>query len=126
MKFKLSLLVASFIPTLSFAAGALMQLEVPAIAQPVISERSNTDILGPKFNSLTVDESATAEYRATIGGNMGDDNHGTRPKIGGALVKEGVGEHAFDSGRLTSRGGNQASQEAPKEDVADAAQPTYN
>ena len=122
MKFKL-LLAVSFIPTLSFAAGALMQLEAPAIAQPVISERPTTVILGPKFNSLTVDDSAAAEYRATHGGNMGDDNHSTRPKIGGALVKEGVGEHAFDSGRLTSRGGNQTSQEAPNGDVADAVQP---
>ena len=86
MKFKLSLIVACFIPTLSFAAGALMQLEVPAIAQPVISERSNTDILGPKFNSLTVDESATAE-----------------------TPKEGVGEHAFKY--VT---GQEASKAAPR------------
>jgi hypothetical protein len=38
MKFKLLLLVIGFIPTLCLAAGALMQLEVPEIAQPVISE----------------------------------------------------------------------------------------
>jgi len=52
MKFKLLLLVASFIPALSFAAGALMQLEVPAIAPPEILKE-------PAINRLNSDPQHT-------------------------------------------------------------------
>jgi hypothetical protein len=93
MKLKSLLFVVGFIPTLSFAAGALMQLESPAITSPVVT--------GTHSDAQLRSDPQIPKQEMQFGGSLQDNldrvplntslNKNKTIQSGGRIITDGIG-----------------------------------